>query len=104
MIGLLLTGQYMRGDYTRITLEYEAVESELNGLAVQQDGRALINVNKADAETLTRLEGIGPTLAERIVAYREENGAFESLDELLNVNGIGEKKLEKIEERLICLP
>ena len=104
MILTLLTGQYLRGDYTKETLQYEPVRTELSGLAVEQDGRAMINVNMADAETLTRIDGIGPTLAERIVAYREEYGAYMSLDELLKVDGIGTKKLEKMKERLICLP
>ena len=42
------------------------------------------------------LPGIGPLLAGRIVAYREENGPFEIPGELMNVEGIGEKKLEEI--------
>ena len=50
------------------------------------------------------LEGIGPTLSERIVAYREEYGNFASLDELIKVDGIGTKTLERIRSRLICLP
>ena len=104
MIAVLLTGQYLRGDYTKETLRYEPVRTELGGLAVEQDGRALLNINMADAETLTRLDGIGETLAERIVAYREEYGDFQTLDELVKVDGIGAKKLEKIRERLICLP
>ena len=104
MIVILMAGQYLRGDYTKETLQYGSVRTELNGLAVEKDGRALINVNMADAETLTRIDGIGPTLAERIVAYREEYGDYTSLDELLKVDGIGTKKLEKMKERLICLP
>ena len=104
MIALLLTGQFLRGDYTKETLQYEAVITDLDGLAVEENGRALMNVNRADAEMLTAIEGIGPTLAERIVAYREEFGEFMSLDELLKVDGIGTKKLEKMKERLICLP
>ena len=104
MIALLLTGQFLRGDYTKETLQYEAVITDLDGLAVEENGRALMNVNRADAEMLTAIEGIGETLAERIVAYREEFGAFMSLDELLKVDGIGTKKLEKMKERLICLP
>ena len=47
-------------------------------------------------EQLQTLPGIGPVIAERIVAYREENGDFVSVGELMNVSGIGEKKLEAI--------
>lgn len=57
---------------------------------------AIIDLNTATSEQLQTLPGIGPTIAERIIAYREEVGAFESVGELMNVSGIGEKKLEAI--------
>ena len=104
MIVLLLAGQLLRGDFEEEALAYETVLSGLDELAVEKDGRALINVNRADAEMLTSIDGIGETLAGRIIEYREEYGAFLSLDELLKVDGIGTKKLEKMKERLICLP
>ena len=55
-----------------------------------------IDINRADAEKLTALPGIGEVLAGRIVAYREENGSFLSTQELQNVEGIGEKRLDAI--------
>lgn len=55
-----------------------------------------IDINRADAEQLTALPGIGEVLAGRIVAYREENGNFLSTQELQNVEGIGEKRLNAI--------
>lgn len=55
-----------------------------------------VSVNTADAGELTRLPGIGPSYAERIIAYREEHGAFQDINELLKVRGIGEKRLESI--------
>lgn len=55
-----------------------------------------IDINRADAEQLTALPGIGEVLARRIVAYREENGSFLSTQELQNVEGIGEKRLDTI--------
>ena len=55
-----------------------------------------IDINRADAEQLTALPGIGEVLAGRIVAYREENGSFLSTQELQNVEGIGEKRLDAI--------
>lgn len=60
-----------------------------------KNGR-LININTADTRELIKLSGIGEVKAAAIVAYREEHGAFSSLEELLNVKGIGEKTLEKI--------
>ena len=57
-----------------------------------------MNINAAEKEDLTLLPGIGDTLAQRIIAYREENGRFSEVDELLLVDGIGTSKLSKIEE------
>lgn len=55
-----------------------------------------IDINTADADTLaSTLTGIGVAKAEAIVAYREANGPFKRLDELVNVKGVGEKTLEK---------
>ncbi len=55
-----------------------------------------ININTADAETLASgLKGIGPAKAEAIIAYRTQNGGFTSVDELVQVKGIGEKILEQ---------
>ena len=57
---------------------------------------AVIDLNTATAEQLQTLPGIGPVIAERIIAYRKETGGFESVGELMHVSGIGEKKLEAI--------
>lgn len=70
----------------------DATASTAAGQAVA----SVININQADIETLATLPGIGPKIAERITAYRESNGPFQSVDELINVKGIGEKMLEKI--------
>ncbi len=55
-----------------------------------------VNLNKADAEALQKLPGIGPAMAERILAYRKEAGKFESVEDLQEVRGIGEKTFEKL--------
>lgn len=59
-----------------------------------------IDINKASAEELTQLQKVGPTTAERIVAYRTANGPFKSPDDLLNVKGVGEKILELNKDRI----
>lgn len=61
-----------------------------------------VNINSADAETLDTLPGIGPAIAEKIVAYRKANGPFHSIDELKNVSGIGESKYQDLINR-ICI-
>lgn len=62
---------------------------------------AKVNLNAADAETLRRdLFGIGAAKAKAIIAYRESNGPFTAVDELLEVKGIGKALLEKNRERL----
>ena len=62
---------------------------------------AKVNLNAADAETLRRdLFGIGAAKAKAIIAYRESNGPFTAVDELLEGKGIGKALLEKNRERL----
>lgn len=63
--------------------------------STQDEGKVAINT--ADVVGLQQLPGIGPTKAEAIIAYREENGPFKEMNDLLNVSGIGIKSLEKLE-------
>lgn len=60
-----------------------------------------VNINTADKDTLmTAITGIGEKRAEAIITYRETNGPFKSVEELLNVKGVGEATLEKNREKL----
>lgn len=60
----------------------------------------LVNINTASVHHLQRINGIGEKKAEAIVEYREAHGGFKSVDELVNVGGIGEKTLDTIRDRL----
>lgn len=55
---------------------------------------AVVNINSADAETLATLHGVGPSRAEAIVAWRDANGEFVSVDQLAEVRGIGATTIE----------
>jgi competence protein ComEA len=57
-----------------------------------------VNINMAGEAELQKLPGIGPTLAERIINYREKKGGFKNVEELKQVSGIGEKKFEELRD------
>ncbi|MBA4608482.1 helix-hairpin-helix domain-containing protein [Aeromicrobium sp. Marseille-Q0843] len=61
---------------------------------------AVVNLNSADLVALDSLPGVGPVTAESIVAWREENGPFRSVDDLLDVKGIGEATLADLRDRV----
>lgn len=61
-----------------------------------------ININTADTALLDQLRGVGEVMAQRIVDYRNEHGSFKSIDEIMLVPGIGEKKFEDIQDQ-ICV-
>lgn len=61
---------------------------------ITADGR--VNINTADMDTLMTVDGIGEKTAQKIIMYREINGPFETVDDLMNISGFGENKLEAI--------
>ncbi|HEU4403020.1 MAG TPA: helix-hairpin-helix domain-containing protein [Candidatus Polarisedimenticolia bacterium] len=67
--------------------------------AAAPDDKA-VNINSAGLDELMSLPGIGKAYAERIIEYREKNGPFKKLEDLLNVRGIGEKTFQKLKPRL----
>lgn len=81
-----------------ITAEKSVEVPPVQTPAVDADAFAAdkVDINQADAALLTTLPGIGPKTAEKIAAYRQANGPFTSVDDLLNIKGIGPEKLEKI--------
>ena len=84
---LWLTVPGRAGPGYRVTVERGASE---------HDGK--ININAADADTLTLLPGIGPVLGQRIVDYRDAHGPYTAPEQLLEVQGIGPKTLEGLQD------
>ena len=76
----------------RISLIALALCLATTALAVAAEGT--VNVNTAGSQELQLLPRVGPALSERIIQFREDNGPFASVDELVAVKGIGERTLE----------
>ena len=89
------------GEQIYIPSEEEAESGDVASAAAgQEDDDDLININTATAEELTELSGIGESKAAAIIAYREENGDFSSIEEIMNVSGIGEGTYEQFKDKI----
>ncbi|MBN1493656.1 MAG: helix-hairpin-helix domain-containing protein [Candidatus Omnitrophica bacterium] len=67
---------------------------------IQDSATIAVNLNSASKDELIQVTGLGPTLADRIIAYRSEYGPFESLEDVMSVKGIGEAKFKKIQSMI----
>ncbi|MEG3616660.1 helix-hairpin-helix domain-containing protein [Isoptericola haloaureus] len=81
--------------------EEPRVAAPLAGTAAGADAAAPVPLNAADATALTALPGVGPVLADRIVAWRDEHGPFTRFDELAEVSGIGPVLLEELRDLVV---
>ena len=61
-----------------------------------------ININQADSTMLQEIPGVGPATADKIIQYREVNGRFQTIEDLKNVSGIGDKTFEKMKDK-VCV-
>ena len=85
--------KYIYENPQKVTLDYK------EKAPMPEEG--YININTATIYELTALPDIGPKMAERIVSFRESLGVFEVKEDILRVDGIGEKTFEKIKDKII---
>lgn len=77
-------------------MESTETPQQNTGGTEQASGSGKVNLNTAGKEELMTLSGIGESRADAIIAYREANGPFGSIEEIMNIEGIKEKMFEKI--------
>jgi competence protein ComEA len=93
-----------RGREPRAKLTAQAARAPRTEPEANRDDGAPVDLNRASAVELTRLPGIGPVLAARIVAARESSGPFSSVDDLRRVGGIGPGKLDRVRPHVTVTP
>src|SRR5699024_3531433 len=81
-----------------IIIPGEGEEGEITGSSGTSNK---VRLNNATAQELESLNGIGPAKAEAIIQYREENGPFKEVEDLLEISGIGEKTLESFKDDIL---
>lgn len=83
-----------------LALSWGAVSGYAAPTEVKASAQAPVNLNQASSEELIVLKGIGPKMAERIIAYRKEHGPFKTVDQLVQVKGIGNAKFQKLKDQV----
>ena len=74
--------------------------AKAGGPANSADTGGLVNINTADEKALDTLPGVGPATAQKIIEYRENEGAFQSPEDIMKVRGIGKAKYEKMKDKI----
>jgi competence protein ComEA len=81
-----------------------AAHQQPDASAAKASASAPVNLNTATAAQLEALPGIGAKVAERIVEYRQKNGGFKKVEDLMNVRGVGEKSFLKLKPLITVTP
>lgn len=84
--------------YIPIVGEELTPEPTVGGVQNQGDGK--VNLNKASEAELQTLTGVGPAKATAIIEYRDQNGGFKKVEEIMEISGIGEKTFEKFKDQI----
>ncbi len=99
LLSLLLTSSFLV--FLVLSLPSASDGIRIYSERVKETEDMRIDLNRADAEELQQISGIGPVLSEAIVAWREENGPFRQAEDLLQVPGIGEKTVEAMKDYVV---
>lgn len=102
-LGVLVVATFFFGGLSMIAAEKVLASQPKATLQLQGQAQpsVMVNVNKATAEELIKVRGIGPVMAKRIIEHRDKNGAFKSIDDLTQVQGIGGNKLQRIKDQVM---
>lgn len=95
---LNLAARLKDGEKVMVPRRVAVAEASTATSAGGQGASALVNINIADRDELEKLPGVGPSLADRIIRYREKDGQFATVDELDNVEGIGPSRMESLKD------
>ncbi len=102
VFALIAVSGYAVEHFERDAFIMETVATDDGALYIPEtedaENNGKININSAGEADLVKLDGIGEALARRIIKYREENGAYGTIEEIMNVSGIGEKKFANIKD------
>jgi comEA protein len=101
-MGVLVIAAFFFGGLSMIAAEKVLAGQPKATLQLQGQPQpaVMVNVNKATAEELIKVRGIGPVMAKRIIEHRDKNGMFKSIDDLTQVQGIGGSKLKRIQDQI----
>lgn len=84
-----------------VPLKKVATAKSTKARPVKTQNITIININTASEEDFAKLPGVGPSLAKKIVEYRVKNGDFKTLEQLLDISGIGQAKYEQLKEYIM---
>jgi len=93
-----MTTRILMAAIAAIALSAPALSAQSKSPAAKPAATAAapVNLNTATAEQLATIPGVGPKMAERIIEYRQKNGGFKKVEDLMNVSGVGEKSFLKM--------
>ena len=100
-MGMVLVVTLLLGGAFMLPLERALAAQPKATLQLQdQSPMSMVNINKATAEELDAIRGVGPVLADRIVKFREQSGGFKTVDDLAKVRGLSGAKFQKIKAQV----